>query len=83
MYQAMICELSSLVSVHSSKEKIQVKKLVLGLILLSGLLSANAIAAGLKVGVVSVASVRNVTNCKKENKRSPSYRKITSVMSWY
>ena len=57
MYQAMICELSSLVSVHSSKEKIQVKKLVLGLILLSGLLSANAIAAGLKVGVVSVERI--------------------------
>jgi len=34
-----------------------VKKLVLGLILLSGLLSANAIAAGLKVGVVSVERI--------------------------
>ena len=33
------------------------KKLVLGLILLSGLLSANAIAAGLKVGVVSVERI--------------------------
>ena len=53
----MIYELSSLVSVHSSKEKIKVKKLVLGLILLSGLLSANAIAAGLKVGVVSVERI--------------------------
>ena len=57
MCQVTICELSSLVSVHSSKEKIQVKKLVLGLILLSGLLSANAIAAGLKVGVVSVERI--------------------------
>ncbi len=57
MCPVMICELSSLVSVHSSKEKIKVKKLVLGLILLSGLLSANAIAAGLKVGVVSVERI--------------------------
>ena len=57
MYPVTICGLSSLVSVHSSKEKIQVKKLVLGLILLSGLLSANAIAAGLKVGVVSVERI--------------------------
>ena len=57
MYQVTICELSSLVSVHFSKEKIQVKKLVISLILLSGLLSANAIAAGLKDGVVSVERI--------------------------
>jgi outer membrane protein len=57
MCRVMICELSSLVLVHSSKEKTKVKKLVLGLILLSGLMSANAIAAGLKVGVVSVERI--------------------------
>jgi len=34
-----------------------VKKLVLGLILVSGLMSANVIAAGLKVGVVSVERI--------------------------
>ena len=33
------------------------KKLVIGLILLSGLMSANVIAAGLKVGVVSVERI--------------------------
>lgn len=33
------------------------KKLVLGLILVSGLMSANVIAAGLKVGVVSVERI--------------------------
>ena len=33
------------------------KKLVIGLILLSGLISANVIAAGLKVGVVSVERI--------------------------
>ena len=50
-------EHSSLVLVHSSKEKTKVKKLVIGLILLSGLISANAIAADLKVGVVSVERI--------------------------
>lgn len=52
----MIYEHSSLVSVHSSKEKNKVKKLIAGL-LLTGLITTNAIAADLKIGVVSVERI--------------------------
>jgi len=56
-YQVMICEHSSLVLVHSSKEKTKVKKLVLSLLLVTGLASTNIIAADLKIGVVSVERI--------------------------
>jgi outer membrane protein len=52
----MIYGLSSLVLVHSSKEK-KVKKLVVGFILLTGLVSTGINAAELKIGVVSVERI--------------------------
>ena len=57
MYRVMIYEHSSLVLVHSSKEKIKVKKLFVSLILLTSLLSVTATAADLKIGVVSVERI--------------------------
>ena len=53
----MIYELSSLVLVHSSKEKIKVKKLVLSILLIAGFVSTNVVAADLKIGVVSVERI--------------------------
>ena len=57
MCLVMIYELSSLVLVHSSKEKIKVKKLVLSILLISGFVSINVAAADLKIGVVSVERI--------------------------
>lgn len=56
-YPVMICEHFSLVLVHSSKEKIKVKKLVLSILLIAGLVSTNVAAAELKIGVVSVERI--------------------------
>ncbi len=53
----MIYELSSLVLVHSSKEKIKVKNLVLSVLLIAGFVSTNVTAAELKIGVVSVERI--------------------------
>jgi len=53
----MIYGLSSLVLVHSSKEKIKVKKLVLSILLIAGFVSINVAAADLKIGVVSVERI--------------------------
>ena len=53
----MIYELSSLVLVHSSKEKIKVKNLVLSILLIAGFVSTNVAAAELKIGVVSVERI--------------------------
>jgi outer membrane protein len=53
----MIYGLSSLVLVHSSKEKIKVKKLVLSVLLIAGFVSTNVAAADLKIGVVSVERI--------------------------
>lgn len=53
----MIYEHSSLVLVHSSKEKNKVKKLFVSLLLLTGLLSTAVTAADLKIGVVSVERI--------------------------
>jgi outer membrane protein len=57
MCLVMIYELSSLVLVHSSKEKIKVKKLVLSILLIAGFVSTNVAAADLKIGVVSVERI--------------------------
>lgn len=53
----MIYELSSLVLVHSSKEKIKVKNLVLSVLLIAGFVATNVAAADLKIGVVSVERI--------------------------
>jgi len=50
-------EHSSLVLVHSSKEKTKVKKLFVSVLLLTGLLSTAVTAADLKIGVVSVERI--------------------------
>ncbi|HHJ35370.1 MAG TPA: OmpH family outer membrane protein [Gammaproteobacteria bacterium] len=55
--RVMIYALSSLVLVHLSKEKIKVKKLVLSVLLITGLAASNVDAGNLKVGVVSVERI--------------------------
>ena len=57
MCLVMIYELSSLVLVHSSEEKIKVKKIVLSILLIVGFVSTNVAAADLKIGVVSVERI--------------------------